>query len=491
MAIKDEYLEKVIGQGDKYSRMLAEICAPTLSNRKEVEVIQGGMNGVAVLRIPSDKMVVVHSIGGDPRQNDLEKYSTSLVDRLVSGSAAFGVEPLAIADVIDCKEINKEVVSTIGKSLADRANYHNLSIMNGELAGLGKRVVVPANVSGTIVSLAKKGQFAPGTFTKGEITYAVFDPHGKPVYINSDGVGTKCEFNERSGIWENSLFDSAAMKVDDSVKKGAQVKVLSDVAETNKIAAMSREFLYSLLLGAKNLSDRFGFDYIIQNENVGERIQGYHPDAPSFNLSGSAVSVIDEELLRNPPRPKEEEYLIGIRGLPNPRSNGITDKRAAMVEMLGTGWHLTEIGKLFMNFLAEPSTIFYELFTDLRKEDLGTSFYHMSGGAYKGKLAAPLAKEGLFVKIENLFPTDFRELAIVGKRFNSAEIAYAKFPMGTEGFVTTSKPDDTLRHIRNYGYHLEGRVVGKLQKAENGRTGVELAGIKSSDGNNVYYSGKD
>ena len=159
-----------------------------------------------------------------------------------------------------------------------------------------------------------------------------------------------------------------------------------------------------------------------------------------------------------------------------------------MVELFGLEWHETEIGKFFLEFLEEPSTIFYGLFKKLRENNLATSFYHMSGGAFDGKLARPLAKHEFFAKLENLFPADWREYAIAGKRFTPAETAYAKWPMGNEGFVTTSTPKEAINCINPFG--LEGRTVGYLEFARDGRTGVELEGIKSSNGENVYYSGR-
>jgi phosphoribosylaminoimidazole (AIR) synthetase len=272
------------------------------------------------------------------------------------------------------------------------------------------------------------------------------------------------------------------MKADDAVKLGATVKAISDVVETS-----GRDYSESDVEAVK-LGEMFGFEYILHHEYVGSRIKSFDPRVHAINIGGSAVSVIDEKVLANLPKPSAGEALIAIRGKPNPRSNGITDKRKAMVEMMGFDWHLTEDGQRFLEFLGEPSTVFYGLFTDLRKAALATSFYHMSGGAFNGKLAKPLAKHNLFVEVRGLFPADWREYTLAGKRFTSAEVAYGKWPMGNEGFVTSKAPGNAMAFIRRNG--LECNVVGTLQTARGRRTGVELAEIIGSDGKSVYYSGR-
>ena len=110
----------------------------------------------------------------------------------------------------------------------------------------------------------------------------------------------------------------------------------------------------------------------------------------------------------------------------------------------------------------------------------------MSGGAYEGKLARPLAKQGLYARLKNLFDPDWRESAIAQYADIPAEIAYAQWPMGNEGFATTKDPEKAMNAISRYG--LESRQVGRVEKAD-GRTGVELADVRASDGKNVYFSG--
>jgi phosphoribosylaminoimidazole (AIR) synthetase len=479
----DDYIKNVIGKGDEGSRLLAKICAPTLKNSGLVEIVEEGMNGLAVLNIPKDHYCVVHSVGGDPEIRDLVFYTGSMVNRLVNSARKQEFTPVGFANVIDASEGKKEDIITIGNVLAERANHHKIPILNGELAILGNRVNCTANISGTMISIvpksSKSSKFAvPGVFTKDGVTYAVFDPGKDFVWINSDGIGTKTEFYERAGLYELGLYDSLAMKLDDTIKIGATARVVSDVVETkgdvqfdlmNKIASLSN-------------AGNTGFDYILQQEEVGERIRGYNEKAASYNVSGSAVSTINKEKLKNLPKPSEGEVLIAIRGQPNPRSNGISDKRKIMINLYGENWHETEEGKIFLKYLAQPSIVLYPVFKELIDSGAATSVYHMSGGAYNGKLARPLAKHGLFAQISNLFNPDYRELALMGASGATMQTAYAKWPMGNDGFVSTKKPEEAIGIIEKHG--LEARVVGGIKRCD--RTGVELTAL---NGEKIYYRG--
>lgn len=362
------------------------------------------------------------------------------------------------------------------------ANRYEFAVMNGELAILGNRINCDANVSGTMVSLLRKGSRRErGHFSDGSV-FAAFDPNGLAIYMNSDGVGTKTEFYERARKYTGALRDSLAMKLDDAAKIGARAKVVFDVVETKGNIPVSE-----LRETAALISQEMDLAYLLHHESVGNRLGGWDEDA-AFNVSGSAVNVIDEERLRSPLTPHEGDYIIAIRGKPNPRSNGITDKRKAMIKQFGDNWHQTPEGRMFLEFLAEPSTVFYPVFNALIEQGCATSVYHMSGGAYNGKLAKPLARHGLYATLEGLFDADWRELALGGFSFTSAEAAYAKWPMGNEGFITTSDPEKAMRIIATYG--LEARQVGSVEKTADGKTGIELVGIKGSGGKNVYFSGQ-
>ena len=71
--------------------------------------------------------------------------------------------------------------------------------------------------------------------------------------------------------------------------------------------------------------------------------------------------------------------------------------------------------------------------------------------------------------------------------FSSARDAYTKRPMGTDGFVSVhgDNVNFALDYIKEHG--LEGRIVGRLEKAQGDKTGVSL---KAANGEPLYFRGK-
>ncbi len=402
------------------------------------------------------------------------------MDLLAKQADTIGAIPVAIGNVVDSNSGDLSVLETIAKALVERANYHKLAILNGENAIHGSRIA-NANVAVTMVSmLPRDSKFARSqTFTHGNVVFTQFDPDGNLVYVNCDGDGTKTEIYERARNFWPAIDDAAAMNLDDGIKKGGEARALSLVVETRGKIPFEDLERY-----ARKLGHDLDIAITLQQESVGSRIRGFRENAPAFNVSGSLVSVIDEEFLRNLPSPKSGDYVIALRGKPNPRCNGITDKRKFMARTFGEDWHNLDECKPFLEFLSTPSTIFYPLFAELLFSKVASGVFHMSGGAYNGKLAKPFAELGLFASLDSLFPADPRELAIAGFGLMPAEVCYAKWPMGNEGFVTTSSPDKAESIIKKY--KLESRVVGQLNVAE--RAGVE---IRVPSGQRVYFDGHD
>ncbi len=484
MTTIDEYIEAEQEKGKSGATMNSR-CAPTLKHSNFVDIISTGKGGVAVLR-PEKYCVVVHSAGADSEKSEVAKYSASLVERLVNQARAISAVPIAFANVVDASTPENLKIELIAEPMIKMANKYKLAIMNGEVAMLGNRVNGVANLSGTMISLVERNSryFAggPRIFEVDDVQYAIFDPAEKPVFINSDGVGTKTEFYERAGKYELALKDFMAMTLDDASKRAAKAKVISGVLETRGDIPAD-----VIVKHAAEFAKQIGLFGIIQHEPVGNRITGYDKNMPSYNISGSVVSTIEEKLLKNPPKPRANDYLLAIKGKSNPRSNGITDLRKGMIAMLGDKWHKTVEGRKFLEFLAEPSTILYPMFDELFSRGAASSVYHMSGGAYKDKLAKPLAEHGLFVEIKNMFKPDERMQKLASGTPN--EIAYRKWPMGNEAFVTCGTLESAFRIIEKHGLHAT--CVGQLKKDDKGRTGVELIGIKDSKGENVKYSGMD
>lgn len=482
--VDDEYSREVIAKGDEGSALLDAVCVQTLRNG-HVRLI--GPEKRRALQIPLGYRVVIHSALADSHP-DVRIPAASLVERLVSDSRAFGAEPIAMADIIDSDTGDTGLLRAAAESMAGTALRNGIAIIAGENAILGSRVP-GMNISGTCIGIVPETsgvKVAQGDYTVNGVRYAVFDSEGQFVIANSDGIGTKPEFYERLGDWTLGVRDDIAMQADDQAKvKGARIRVASSCLETRNVGLSSR-LASSTIREFEEVCREMDILGIVQ-QYPDANIRGYSQDAPAFNMGGSVVGTVSEEDLMHPLQPINGDHVIAIRGDSNPRSNGITDKRKVMIELFGENWHKTPEGKLFLEYLSAPSTILYPVFKELVDSGLATGVYHMSGGAYNGKFARPLAKQGMFAQISNLFAPDWRELTILGARATPVEVAYGKFPMGNDGFVTTSMPEGAMRMVERFG--LQPRVVGRVLSAQGaGRTGLEL---KAYNGKTVYFSGKD
>ena len=482
MTTLDDYLTDVIQRGDQGSHFLGNRCAPTLRNCPYVKIIKGPIQNVGVLDLPETYDVVVHSATGDPKITDVHEHARSVVTRLCLQAQQLGVTPIAFANVIDSRTGDLKMLEAAVTGLVKEANSRGLAIMNGENEILGDRVVPEANIMGTMISIVPKENTQiqrDAPLLRHDIVLARFSHNGQYVYINADGVGTKTDLHEKAGNPQFSVDDFAAMNLDDTSKLRATAKALSGVLEFTGAIPMSE-----MMSRARRLGQQLGISILIQQEEATGRIHG--DSYFTHSLSGAVVSTIDKTLAQTPLQAQASDYLIAITGRTNPRSNGITDKRRAMVQLFGPEYQHTPMGRLFLEYLAQPSTILYSTFKLLIDQGLASNVYHMSGGAYNGKLAKPLAANNLFVRLENLFPPDWREITLAGANFTSAEQAFAKWPWGNDGFVTTAQPKAAIAKIE--AMCLQGRIVGQVQQAVDGKTGVE---IEPRPRKVVYFSGKE
>ncbi len=498
-----DYIESVIKKGDEISESLSRLFSTTLQNSPYVDVITQGMNGIAVIRPPENYILVAHTAAGDKNERDIQNHVESMVKSLLEQANLLNAQPIGISDIIDTPFSDKNlIVDEIGQTLKKLADKNNFAILNGEYAICNTvNPEIKANISATMVSLVKTSSSTKPAPFHADNSYGFdaifFDPNQKPVYLNSDGTGTKPNnFYTRNGNYHLALYDSVAMKLDDSIKIGATPIIVSDILETNNPDTISSTSLITNTVIEIEHSIPHELLYHVIIHDIGNRIIPYKPGETTLNVTGTAINTINEERLINPPKPQPGDYLLYIVKEPNGRSNGWTSKNEIMKEFgqeiyekyknkikSPQDWHKTLEGKTFLEYLTKPSTILYPLYSQLLEKGLATSFHHLSGGAYNGKLAKPLSKHDLYVYIANLPNPPWIEKALMGMSGMSVKEAYSQWPMGVDGFVTTQKPEEAMRYIKSRGY--DTGIAGQLRKAKS-RKGI---GIKTPFGKTIYFSG--
>ncbi len=499
-SVSKKYLDDFIGDGDSASAIINRRLAATIDGNEElVKVITEGMNGVAGVITPKGYEAVAFTVVGDVSKRDPLEYIASAVRNVTKQSKILGVTPVGFSDNLDVYSNDLPFIEEIANVLTDetlkqRSQGFTFSGLNGECAILPGVVSeeTKTNISITVVGYRKHNDIPQNPISQIEngIQIVRFNPKGKLIYMNSDGVGTKPLNHVRRAEINGDKYlaagydDEAAMRRDDSAKIAARVIASFSVLETR--GDISLKFFQER---AKQSDKTSKIQQVLLEEKVGDRILGYKHGARAYSLGGTNICIIDEQRLKKQLIPNIGDRLIVIQNpIPNPRSNGISALRQIAEEMYGSDWHKHPEAKYLIEYLSSPSTILYPLFMDLIQNELATAVYHMSGGALNGKLAKPLLKHGLHASIDNLFPLSYAQEKIIEFSKTPLKNSFAIWPNNNEAYVTASaaNADLAMAIIRDFGLNFID--AGRIEKAENG-IGVTLNKILDSAGAPITYTG--
>ncbi len=467
------YVKDVIDFDAAASEIMYDVSRKTFNFREEVEVIDDRKGGLAALRVKPGKKIAIHGAVADPWIDDIPEYAASLVSHLRAQARFLNARPIAFFDTIARSDVPISAIEQVAESLYSECRKYKLAILNGENAKLGSRVNAPLNLSGVMLSYINH---PVGVFGRREIPYIVIEADGRLAYGNCDGEGTKIEVKERTGQY--GMEDAIAMIADDAARKMGDIRALYFVME----AANNESPLAQLWRSGKAISEKIDSYFAIHREVVGERVAGYG-SAP-YNIEGTCISFIDEQSVKGMPSPKEGDYLFAIRNPENPftfRSNGITEVREGFNSLYGSEWHRSVYSGITAgNWAGSPSTVFYPLVKRLFSAGLISGFFHMSGGAFKEKLAEPLADLGLGARLDNLYEPSPAMRLLAESQGITMEEAYRIWNMGNEAFVTTGKPDGLMNMLGKLG--LEGRPAASQPL----RKGLKLI-IDAYNGEEVIF----
>ena len=291
----------------------------------------------------------------------------------------------------------------------------------------------------------------------------VTDFHGVKIGMSSDGIGTKIELAERTGIYDTLGFDLIAMVADDLAANGLETVNLSNILDVDFLDDRVVDRLMKGLYEAA----KFARITVTGGEiaELGNRIGGWGKGM-HFNWGATGVGVLppgNEVIDGSKVKAGDAVVSLKSRGF---RSNGFSLLRKIMRENFGENWHLEpyEENCTWGEKLLLPSLIYSPLITDLLKEKLSIhGIAHITGGGIGDNLARVLKVSGFGAHLDNVFdPLDVmlkvQELGSVDD-----EQAYRLWNMGNGMLLIVDKAQvqSVLEFAKGRGYQAQkaGEII--------------------------------
>ncbi|HBC74759.1 MAG: hypothetical protein A2008_00405 [Candidatus Wallbacteria bacterium GWC2_49_35] len=336
------------------------------------------------------------------------------------------------------------------------------------LAGSGIDISLCNSCSKLAYSWAKKsfanrgGAFgepisaADGSFSN------IMDFGGLKIGMTSDGVGTKVELAERTGIYETLGYDLVAMVADDLACNGIEPACMSNIIDADILEA---DVIDGLMKGLHEAA-KFAGIAVTGGEiaELGKRVAGYG-SRMHFNWCATAIGfippgspVIDGKKIVT------GDMVISLksRGF---RSNGFSIVRNVMQKTFGNEWHTAKYddGRVWGEVLLTPSLIYSPLIVEMVKKDLSPKgAAHVTGGGVPDNLSRIIRANGLGADLYDLYdPHAFMlELQKLGRL--SDEEAYRSWNMGNGMILIIGRGDSekAIELIEKKGY--SAKIAGVI-----------------------------
>lgn len=310
------------------------------------------------------------------------------------------------------------------------------------LAPLAKRASRP-EVRGGIGGFA--GLFALGNYRKPLLA------------AGSDGVGTKLAVAQAMDTHNTIGVDLVAMCVDDLVVCGAEPLFLQDYIAIGKVVP---EKVADIVSGIAEGCVQAGCALL--GGETAEHPGVMEPD--HYDVSATAVGVVEEDELLGPERVREGDVIIGMAssGL---HSNGYSLARHVLLERAGLPLegHIEELGRTLGEELLTPTRIYARDCLELAAECEVRTFCHVTGGGLVGNVERIIPR-GLVAHMLRTTWTPgqiFQTIRSIGQ-VPDAEMEKT-FNMGV-GMVAVVAPQDRDRALAILAArHIESWVIGEVR----------------------------
>jgi phosphoribosylformylglycinamidine cyclo-ligase len=291
----------------------------------------------------------------------------------------------------------------------------------------------------------------------------MLDFNGAKIGISSDGIGTKIELAERTGMYHTLGYDLMAMVVDDLIAGGFEPSNISNILDVD---FLNYDIIDQLMQGLHDAAQEA--QVAISGGEIaelGKRICGYG-DNMHFNWCSTAIGILHEKL--DAPidgsgvRPGDTVIALQSRGF---RSNGFSLLRKIMLEQFGEDWHKAEYDDSMSwgEALLTPSRLFAPAICGLL--DAGfqiKGIAHITGGGIKSNFQRVLKVNQLGAVLDELF----EPLAVMQKVMTLGKIpqeeAYTYWNMGN-GMLFVTEADRANAIVDALGsMKYASKVVGKI-----------------------------
>ena len=291
----------------------------------------------------------------------------------------------------------------------------------------------------------------------------MLDFQGVNIGISSDGIGTKIELAERTGIYHTLGFDLMAMIIDDLVAGGFEPTTLSNIIDVDVLDA---DIIDQMMRGLHDAANEAGVA-ISGGEiaELGARIGGYGARM-HFNWCATGIGILHSRL--NAPidgsavTVGDAVMAFQSRGF---RSNGFSLLRRIMQAQFGDEWHAAKYDddRTWGEVLLTPSRIFAPMVCALLSAGIEIhGIAHITGGGIIGNFERVTKVNRVGALLDNLFPPLDMMQKVIALGNVAAESAYRYWNMGNGMLfvVNPSEVETVAKLAQQRGYNA--RRVGTI-----------------------------
>ena len=295
----------------------------------------------------------------------------------------------------------------------------------------------------------------------------MLDFNGVKIGITSDGIGTKIEVAERTGIYDTLGYDLVAMVADDLIAGGFVPTNISNIIDVDNL---DYNIIDQLMRGLHHAANFAGIA-VTGGEiaELGSRISGWGNNM-HFNWCSTAIGVLHPRLQHpvDGSAVHEGDAVIALRSR-GFRSNGFSAVRKIMQEQFGNQWHTQPYsdGQSWGEILLTPSLIFAPAVTNVINEGIGTKgIAHITGGGIADNFRRVLKVNRMGANLHNLFEPHPFMVQLANYGHVTPQQAYLYWNMGNGMLLITANKDaektvELLNTAGEYQAQVAGHITAK------------------------------